>query len=185
MSDTTKAVLLSVVAEATVAAVVFWQYGTGPAGAVVAARATARTSALIFAFALAMRSRPNGASLMNGFVAAHALHYTAVAYLASVAVEHHLHHLTLRSVVVVSGGLGLLVVLLLTNGGARRGTRTLNAIAVYVAYAIFLGGGLLNGVGAGGTRRPFALITVVPLLAALGYHRYSTATTRRQAAAAS
>jgi len=107
---------------------------------------------------------------MNSFIAAHAVHYLSVTYLAAAAVEHHLHHLTARSVTVVAGGVGLLALLLITNGRTSRPARALSAIAVYWAFAIFVGGALLNGLGLRGPAHWPALIVLPALLLALAYH---------------
>ena len=162
-------------------------HGTGGEGAVVAARQTARISAIFFSIALARRSEAlAGARMMYSFVAAHLVHYSAVAYLAAVAVEHHLHHLTLRSVTVEVFGVSLLATIALTTESTAKWSRRLNAVAVYFAWAAFAGGAILNGLGIGGERHLPALITLPALVFALAYHlRHHSRSAEANAASAS
>ena len=178
MTITTKqAILLSMLAEAAESICLLW-YGAGAGGALVGARVTARVSAIVFSLALALRTRPAlGASLMYGFVAAHAMHYAAVVYLASVAVHHHLQQPSVRSVVVVSFGVLLLAVIAATTQARQGSVRRVNTVAVSVAWLTFLGGVALNG-----PENWPAFLPLLPLLAALGYHLRAVATQRRAAA---
>ena len=181
MTITTKqAILLGVLAEGVAESFCLLWYGAGAGGALVGARVTARVSAIVFSLALALRTRPAlGASLMYGFVAAHAMHYAAVVYLAGVAVHHHLQHLSVRAVVVVSFGVVLLALIAATTQARQGSLRRLNGLAVSVGWLTFLGGVAFNGL----VHWP-AFIPLPPLLAAMGYHLRAVAAQRRSTAMA-
>jgi len=170
MSATTKAIFLALLADAAVTTVVLALYGAGAEGAVVAARVTARVSAVVFSMALAMRTRASGPGAMRGFIAAHLTHYAAVAYLASVAVDHHLHRLTTRSVTATILGILLLVAIAFTTPAKTIWLGRVNAAAVYLTFATFLGGAILNGVGILGEAHRPALLALPALFVGLSWH---------------
>ena len=170
-------ILLAVTGAVLVAAATFAWFGTGPAGAQVAARNTARYSALVFAFVLAAQP---AAGWLRAFVAVHLVHYAAVIYLARVATQHHLHQLTLRSGAVVAFGVLLLVPLAWAGPAGSTVWRRLRALALYLAWLTFLGGALLNS-----PRDHAALLPLLALLPAMAMHLRKVAARGRASASAS
>ena len=182
---TKAAILFALAVQGATLAITCALYGTGPEGILIAARNTARASAILFSIALAMRSRPPGTAMMDGFAAGHAVHYLTVAYLASVAVHHQLQQFSVRSVTVISFGVLLLTVIVITNDKERKLLRLLNGFAVYSAWLVFAGGAALNASGMlSGQRRLGALVPIVPLLAGLLIHSVKSRQGRSRASAA-
>jgi hypothetical protein len=168
---TKSAVALAVAVGAVGFAMPLLVHGAGAEGAVVAARQTARISAIFFSIALARRSEAlAGPRMMYGFVAAHLVHFSSVAYVAVSDVNHPLHQLTPSSVTTMVLGGTLLAAVALTTEARAKWAQWLNNAAVYLVWALFTGAAILGALGIKGERHLPALVTLLPLLFALGYH---------------
>ena len=155
----------SLLAASVVVGLTLYWYGVNLQGLDVATRNSARFSALVFAVALAMRSRRTGTAWMRAFVAAHLVHYGSVLYQAVTDVHTRMHAISVEHSVVIIAGVLLLVPLAFASSDSSRVWRRLNAAAVLLTWATFVAGATLNAV-----RYRAALFPLVPLFAALTIH---------------
>ena len=115
---------------------------TALAGAVAATRYSARFSGLVMAAAVLARApRPVGwarwrTELTFAFVAAHGVHYAAVALRAWLEPGSKLRTLAIDVVVVVLAGVALLAVIAATARSTSVAGRRTNAIALYIAWTV-------------------------------------------------
>jgi hypothetical protein len=124
-----------------VATLSFYSTRDHVAGAHRAARNSAVFSALVFAIALARRGGATPATFETGltlnFVAAHAVHYSAVASVMVLDVASDLHNMRRGTPFVIAFGVTLLTLVAAT---ARRNTRAkgiVNSIATYIVWTLF------------------------------------------------
>ena len=143
--------------------------GGGPAGLGSAARNTARFSGVIFAIALAARSpripsvSARAWQLFWAFIAAHGVHFTAVAAVVAFDVTGPLHQLGPRVLMTLAGGFGLVLTTALTAGrsDAPFGSRLHSFFFYFVAvsFAVAFGSRALHA--------PLSALPLALLLAAV------------------
>jgi hypothetical protein len=124
-----------------VAALSFYSTADRVAGAHRAARNSAAFSALVFSIALARRGGATPATVETGltmnFVAAHAVHYSAVASVMVLDVASDLHNMRRGAPFVIAFGVTLLAIVAATARGKTRAKSIANSIAMYVVWALF------------------------------------------------
>ena len=130
---------------ALVSAISYTLYGWTAIGAHVAARSTARVSALIFALAIAqpglarwMASLPSYVSLVYAFVAAHCVHFVDVATTLVLDRKHQLNQVPVTRDEVVFVGVLLVAIAGFTVTADRLTLRALHALAITALFAIFM-----------------------------------------------
>lgn len=143
--------------------------GWTPAGLGAAARNTARFSGIIFALALASRSprfprlHLERWPLFFAFIAAHGVHFLAVAAVVAFDVTGPLHQMTPKVMMTLAGGFGLVLATALTAGSAtapfQSRAHTFFFYVVAASFAIAFGGRAQHA--------PLSAVAFVLLLAAL------------------
>ena len=136
-----KLVISAIVANTLVAAIAYALYGWTRIGAHVAARSTARFAALVFVIAFAqpglarwIASLPSYATLVYAWVAAHCVHFVAVAITFALDRSPHPH---LAEIVVV--GFTIVVISGVTVGhSVSRAMRVIHAVAIYATFLVFM-----------------------------------------------
>jgi hypothetical protein len=143
--------------------------GQGSAGLGSAARNTARFSGLIFAFALAARSpripalSANAWRLFWAFIAAHGVHFIAVAAVVALDVTSPLHQLSTRVLITLAVGFGLVLATALTAGRRDSPFRSrVHAFFFYIVAASFV-----IAFGSRALHAPLSALPLALLLAAL------------------
>ena len=132
----------------TIAAVIglasFFLAGQSPAGLGSAARNTARFSGIVFALALAARSPRFLAlfadrwSIFFAFIAAHGVHFSAVAALAIFDTAHPLHRMDPPAIMTLAGGFTLVLLAAITAGKADAPFRSrIHTFFFYVLAVVF------------------------------------------------
>lgn len=136
----------AIVATCAVATICYLMYGWNEIGAHVAARWTARFSALLFlvAFAQPGLSRwiawfPSYAASVYTFVAALCVHFVTVVIVLSLDTTHHLRrNPKVGMAVIVIGSLNVLLAAITAGHRATRGARFVHALFLYPLFAIFM-----------------------------------------------
>jgi hypothetical protein len=134
----------------------------------VAARNTARFSALWMAAAIAWRASERGLDALKGFVATHAVHYAAVLWFAYSDAHHHLHSFAPTALLVATFGTAHLIVVATTMHAATGWRQKLNSAAVYLAWLLFV-----IATGSRLFKEPAAAVVFAVMLAAMAYRLLS------------
>jgi hypothetical protein len=141
------ALMIAVAGNAIVVCLSWAWYGWNMGGVHLAARNTARFSALWFMAGFAApglvrwgRAWPAEAALLQGFVAAHMVHYASVLAVLAFDPAHLLHH-PLTAGVAIAGGFLLVLGLGLTGKRpASKLDRYLHRFLLYAIFLVFLAG---------------------------------------------
>jgi hypothetical protein len=156
------ALMIAVAGSGVVACLSWAGYGWNMVGVHVAARNTARFSALGFAAGFAapgmvrwIRGWPAEATLLPAFVAAHMVHYASVVAVLAFDPAHLLHHPITAGVGIAGGFLLVLGVGLTAKPRASGLYGYLHGFLLYAIFFVFLGG-LLND-----RFRPFRMLAAL------------------------
>ena len=146
----------------------FWTSGM-PAGLATATRNTARLSGVVFALALAARSArfdrwfANRWNLFWAFIAAHGVHFSAVAALAVLDVQHPLHQVNVANTIILAGGFGIVLAAALTAGSVDAPFRS----RMHSFFFYFIGASFLSAFSPRALTSPASAVALVCVLAAL------------------
>jgi hypothetical protein len=156
------ALMIAVAGNGIVAGLSWAWYGWNMGGVHVAARNTARFSALWFMAGFAapglvrwIRGWPAEAALLQAFVAAHMVHYASVIAVLAFDPAHLLHHPITAGVAIVGGFLLVLGVGLTAKPRAAELYGYLHRFLVYAIFLVFFAG-LLND-----RFRPFRMLAAL------------------------
>ena len=142
-------IALAVLGNAAVIAVTYQVRGWNAFGAALAARNTARFSSLAFMAALLCSAAASSGStrlialasnrlaMMYAFVAAHLVHYSAVALQAFINPQAKAHLLSIRGSIVVAFGLTLVVLIGISATVASRSMMRIHRSTVAIAMLAF------------------------------------------------